>query len=276
MTASEPGLFRRASLSGRRGCKTPPGLASAAMPSLKKTRSCRCSAKAGSTREADGLLAPLRGANEKSASSPLLSRHARAMLQAEAPAARPQDISGINLHECRIRFMKTPFTMVLLLGGLLCFPGQSAAKAEDYALIIEKNLFSPTRKKYVTPPKKPRGKRITKAMMPKLLGTIISEDRKLAVFSVQKSRGRKVSRFRKTSAKRPWISKRRTKSKKQKRARRPRRPRRVRAPVIARRVTDTRIVGIGERFGDYRLIAIDDKQVTLEHAGQKIQLSTQR
>lgn len=166
--------------------------------------------------------------------------------------------------------MKIPFIIVLLLGGLLCVPGQSSAKEEDYTLIIERNLFSPTRKKYVTPPKKPYKKRLTKAMMPKLLGTIISEDKKLAVFSVQKSRGRKVSRFRKTSAKQPRISKRRTKGKK------PKRPRRAPSPAIARRITDSRVVAVGERFGDYRLLAIDDKQVTLEHAGQKIQLSTLR
>ena len=96
-------------------------------------------------------------------------------------------------------------------------------------------------------------------MMPELCGTIISENTKLAVLSFRQS----PSPLSKTSSKRGKTSRK---------ARRPS----ATAPIITPRTTDTRIVSVGDRFGDYRLVAIDDKQVTLEYDGQKIQLYTQR
>ena len=94
-------------------------------------------------------------------------------------------------------------------------------------------------------------------MLPELCGTIISGDSKLAVFS-----------FRKSPWQTPTPVSRSMKGNNGKSA--------PVAPVVAPRSTDSRILSIGDRFDDYRLVAIEDKQVTLDCDGEKIQLATQR
>jgi hypothetical protein len=164
-------------------------------------------------------------------------------------------------------FMKNYCAKIFIIGCSCFFLGSVSSPAEDYTVIIEKNLFSPTRKKWVTPPKTPAKKQISKAMMPELCGTIISDDKKLAVLSFRRSTAGPVI---KTSSKQTKQTKQTRKSKRTIRSRKPS------APATASRTTDTRIVSVGDRFGDYRLVAIEDKQVTLEYDGQKIQLYTQR
>lgn len=101
-------------------------------------------------------------------------------------------------------------------------------------------------------------------MMPELCGTIISDDKKLAVLSFRQRTPVAVS---KTRSKR---------SRKTRKTRTSRKSRKRSVPAIAPRTTTTHIVSVGERFGDYRLVAIEEKQVTLEYDGQKMQLYTRR
>jgi hypothetical protein len=58
----------------------------------------------------------------------------------------------------------------------------SSAKSEENNIIIEKNLFSPTRQKWVTPEKVPPKKEVNKVLLPELCGTIVTKKEKIALF----------------------------------------------------------------------------------------------
>jgi hypothetical protein len=149
--------------------------------------------------------------------------------------------------------------MLFVTGWVLLNPEISSATGEEYNIIIEKNLFSPTRQKWVTPPKTPPKKQISKAMMPELSGTIISDKKKVALLSFRQPPASISTSTRST---------RRTPGKKGKSV--------TPAPVVTPRSNNSRILSVGDRFGDYQLVAIEDKQVTIECDGEKIQLNTRR
>jgi hypothetical protein len=163
------------------------------------------------------------------------------------------------MQQSKSSFIKKYFANILVIGSLLFGLGISSTRGEEYNVLIEKNLFSPARQKWVTPPKTPPKKQINKALMPELSGTIISDNKKLAVLSFRQAPA-PISTSTKTI--------RRTLGKKGKSV--------PAAPVVTPRSNNSRVLSVGDRFGDYRLLAIEEKQVTLECDGEKIQLYTRR
>ena len=72
----------------------------------------------------------------------------------------------------------------VLIGVAVCFLlflGSSAAMSEENNIIIEKNLFSPTRQKWATPEKAPSRKEVNKTFLPELCGTIVTNKQKIAL-----------------------------------------------------------------------------------------------
>jgi len=82
----------------------------------------------------------------------------------------------------RSTLKKTLHLRIFITVCVLLFFGSSIAKSEENNIIIEKNLFSPTRQKWVTPQKGTSPKiEVNKALLPELCGTIVTNKQKVAL-----------------------------------------------------------------------------------------------
>jgi len=156
--------------------------------------------------------------------------------------------------EIKSYFIKKSFTKIFILGCLIFFFGNSSAKGEENNIIIEKNLFSPTRQKWVTSQKAPPKKEINKALLPELCGTIVTDSKKVALFRVSQSaqpaqpappvkfsKGRKVSKANAVT-------------------------------TVSPRTFTTRSYCVGDTINGCMLAKIRENRVRLECGGEKVRL----
>jgi hypothetical protein len=150
---------------------------------------------------------------------------------------------------------KKKLTKIIIVGCLVFLLGPSSAKGEEYTtIIVEKNLFSPTRQKWVTPEKVPPKKEINKSLMPELCGTIVTKNKKVALFRFsQSSQAAQPVQPQKTHIRR--------------KARKAGTP-----PAVSPRTFITRSYCVGDIINGCLLAKIKEDRVRLECEGEKIRL----